>query len=96
VANNGQVESLTVIEINPGYLKLIPEYSTVRTLLHNPKVHIEIDDGRRWLMWNPQTKFDAIVMNTTFHWRNHASSLLSVEFLQIARAHLEAGRRALL
>jgi len=91
VANNPQVESLTVIEINPGYLKLIPEYSTVRTLLHNPKVRIEIDDGRRWLMWNPQTKFDAIVMNTTFYWRNHASSLLSVEFLQIARAHLEPG-----
>jgi len=91
VANNPQVESLTVVEINPGYLKLIPEYSAVRTLLHNPKVQIVIDDGRRWMTWNPQTKFDAIVMNTTFYWRNHASSLLSVEFLQIGREHLEPG-----
>jgi spermidine synthase len=91
VANNPQVECLTVVEINPGYLKLIAEYSTIRTVLHNPKVHIAVDDGRRWLLWNPQTKFDAIVMNTTFYWRNHASSLLSVEFLQIAREHLEPG-----
>jgi spermidine synthase len=28
-------------------------------------------------------------MNTTFYWRNHVSSLLSVEFLQIAREHLK-------
>ena len=30
-------------------------------------------------------------MNTTFYWRNYASSLLSVEFLRIAREHLEPG-----
>jgi spermidine synthase len=91
VANHPQVESLSVVEINPGYLKLIPQYPTIGTVLHNPKVHIVIDDGRRWLLWNPQTKFDAIVVNTTFYWRNHASSLLSVEFLQVVREHLEPG-----
>ncbi len=91
VANHPQVESLTVVEINPGYLKLIPEHPNVATLLHNPKVHIVIDDGRRWLLWNPQAKFDAIMMNTSFYWRNHISNLLSVEFLQIARANLKPG-----
>ena len=91
VANHPQVEELTVVEINPGYLKLIPGQPTVATLLRNPKVRIVIDDGRRWLLWNPQTNYDAIVMNTTFHWRNQASNLLSVEFLQIARKHLRPG-----
>jgi predicted membrane-bound spermidine synthase len=91
VANHPQVESLTVVEINPAYLKLIPEHPTVATLLHNPKVHIVVDDGRRWLLWNPQAKFDAIMMNTSFYWRNHSSNLLSVEFLQIARQNLEPG-----
>ena len=91
VANHPQVESLTVVEINPAYLKLIPEHPSVATLLHNPKVHIVIDDGRRWLLWNPQAKFDAIMMNTSFYWRNHISNLLSVEFLQIARANLKPG-----
>jgi len=91
VANHPQVESLTVVEINPGYLKLIPEHPAVGTLLSNPKVHIVVDDGRKWLLWNPQEKYDAIVMNTTFHWRNQISNLLSVEFLQIARKHLKPG-----
>ena len=91
VANHPQVEELTIVEINPGYLKLIPEQPAVASLLRNPKVRIVIDDGRRWLSWNHTAKYDAIVMNTTFHWRNHTSNLLSVEFLQIARAHLNPG-----
>ncbi|MGA8617870.1 MAG: fused MFS/spermidine synthase [Candidatus Sulfotelmatobacter sp.] len=89
LANHPQVENVTVVEINPGYLKLISEQPTVATILRNPKVHIVIDDARRWLSRNPQTKYDAILMNTSFYWRNHSSNLLSVEFLQIARKHLE-------
>jgi len=91
VANQPQVEELTVVEINPGYLKLIPQYPAVASLLRNPKVRITIDDGRRWLVRNPEQKFDAIVMNTTLHWRNHASNLLSVDFLRLARQHLNSG-----
>jgi spermidine synthase len=91
VASHPQVEELTVVEINPGYLNLIPEQPTVASLLRNPKVRIVIDDGRRWLLSNPKAKYDAIVMNTTFYWRNHTSNLLSVEFLQIARAHFNPG-----
>ena len=36
-------------------------------------------------------KFDAIVMNTTHHWRSNASNLLSVDFLQLIRQHLNPG-----
>jgi spermidine synthase len=91
VANQPLVKELTVVEINPGYLKLIPQHPTVSSLLGNSKVRIVIDDGRRWLMRNPGQRFDAIVMNTTFHWRNHVSNLLSVDFLQMARQHLNSG-----
>ncbi|MBZ5585763.1 MAG: hypothetical protein LAQ30_26930 [Acidobacteriia bacterium] len=49
VANHPQVEKLTLVEINPGYLNLIPHHPEVASLLHNPKVDIVIDDGRRWL-----------------------------------------------
>jgi len=91
VVHQPQLEELTVVEINPGYLKLIPQYPAVASLLDNPKVRITIDDGRRWLVRNPEQRFDAIVMNTTFHWRNHASSLLSVDFLRMARQHLNSG-----
>jgi len=91
VANQPQVEELTVVEINPGYLKLIPLYPAVASLMGNTKVQITIDDGRRWLVRNPAQRFDAIVMNTTLHWRNHASNLLSVDFLRLARKHLNSG-----
>jgi spermidine synthase len=91
VANQPQLEELTVVEINPGYLKLIPEYPAVSSLWGNPRVRIAIEDGRRWLVRNPGQGFDAIVMNTTFHWRNHSSNLLSVDFLRLARQHLNSG-----
>ena len=91
IANHPQVEKLTIVEINPGYLRLIPQYPQVASLLHNPKVEIIIDDGRRWLSHNSDKTFDVIVINTTFHWRDHTSNLLSTEFLQLIRKHLNPG-----
>ena len=80
-----------IVELNPGYLQLIAQYPQVASLLRNPKVKIITDDGRRWLLANPHQAFDAIVMNASFNWREHESNLLSVEFLNIARAHLCPG-----
>ncbi len=91
IANNPEVERITIVEINPGYLQIIPLHPEVASLLRNPKVHIIIDDGRRWLVRNPDRKFDAIVMNTSQHWLAHASNLLSLDFLQLARRHLKPG-----
>ena len=91
IANHPQLEKLTVVEINPGYLQLIPGHPAVASLLHNPKVQIIIDDGRRWLLHNKDEKFDAVVMNTSYYWRNHSSNLLSLEFLEIVRQHLNPG-----
>ena len=91
VANHPQVRELTVVEINRGYLEGISKHSATASLLRNPKVKIVADDGRRWLLHNPGAKFDLVVMNTTFHWRNHITNLLSVEFLHIVRQHLRPG-----
>jgi hypothetical protein len=54
-------------------------------------VVIHYDDGRRWLERNPDRTFDFILMNMTFHWRDHATNLLSEEFLRLCRAHLREG-----
>jgi spermidine synthase len=91
IANHPQLEKLTIVEINPGYLRLIPLYPEVAGLLRNPRVEVVIDDGHRWLLRNPRRKFDVIVMNTTFNWRAHTTNLLSVEFLQLIRSHLRPG-----
>ncbi len=91
VANNPEVESLDIVEINPGYLSLIAQYPEVSSLLHNPKVHIYVDDGRRWLLAHPEVKYDVMVANTSYHWRDHSSQVLSTEFLQIVKRHLLPG-----
>ena len=91
IANHPQVQDLTVVEINRGYLEAIRRHPATASLLHNPKVTIIADDGRRWLLHHPQARFDAVVMNTTLYWRNHSSNLLSVDFLEIVRTHLRPG-----
>lgn len=91
LANDPAVKHITLVEINPGYLKLIAKYPVVASLLHNPKVEIVIDDGRRWLNRHPDRTFDAIVQNTTFYWRTNATDLLSSEYLRLTAAHLREG-----
>jgi spermidine synthase len=89
IANQPEVETLTVVEINPGYLRLIPLYPSVASVLRNPKVRIIIDDGRRWLSQHPDEKFDMIVSNTTLHWRANITNLLSLEYAELVTAHLK-------
>jgi spermidine synthase len=91
IANNPEVESLTVVEINPGYLTLIAGEPEVASLLSNPKVTIVTDDGRRWLQANPGERFDAIVSNTTWHFRANVTNLVSAEFLHLIKRHLDPG-----
>lgn len=91
IINDPEVESLDIVEINPGYLSLIAEYPEVSSLLRNPRVHIYIDDGRRWLLAHPEAKYDMIVANTSYHWRDHSSQVLSTQFLQIVKQHLLPG-----
>ena len=90
IAHLPGVERVTIIEINPGYLRVIATHADVASLLRNPRVSITVDDGRRWLQRNDR-RFDLIVMNTTLHWRAHATNLLSTEFMEIARRHLLPG-----
>ena len=91
IANNPEVASLTVVEINPGYASLVAGNAAVASLLTNPKVALVTDDGRRWLRMNSARRFDAIVANATFHFRADATNLLSSDFLSILKDHLNPG-----
>ena len=91
IANHPQVEKVTIIEINPGYLDLMKRYPDVAPQLKNPKVEIIIDDGRRWMFRNRTRKFDVIVMDTIYHHRAHATNLLSVEMMDLAGSLLKSG-----
>jgi len=91
IANNPAVAEMTIVEINPGYRKVLATHPDVASLPMNAKVKLVIDDGRRWLARNPQARFDMVIMNTTFPWRAQATNLFSIEFLELVRAHLNPG-----
>ncbi|MES2715595.1 MAG: spermidine synthase [Pseudomonadota bacterium] len=91
VANHPDVASLTIVEINPGYVALVAGRPEVASVLANPKVRLVKDDGRRWLRLNPNRRFDVIVSNTTFHFRANATNLLSTDFMAILKPHLNPG-----
>jgi spermidine synthase len=90
-AANPYVKHIICVEINHSYREVIASHPVVASLLKNPKIEIVIDDGRRWLERNPDRKFDAILMNTTQHYREYASNLLSREYLQLAARHMKPG-----
>lgn len=85
------VEAIDVIEINPGYLQLIKDYPAQQKALNDPRVHLYIDDGRRWLKAHPDNRYDMVVMNTSYHWRAYATNLLSQNFLQLIKQHMNPG-----
>jgi spermidine synthase len=91
IVNLPSVVHMTIVEINPGYLQLIPRYPVVASLLRNPKVTVVVDDGRRWLVNHPERRFDLTVMNTSVHHRSNSTNVLSVEFQELVRQHLTPG-----
>ncbi len=91
IANHPQLEQEVIVEINPGYLEIVRKYPQVAPLLHNSKVELVVDDGRRWMFRHRARQFDVIVMDTIYNWRANATSLLSVEFLRLARQLLAPG-----
>ncbi len=90
-AANPHVKRITCVEISHSYTQVIAAHPAVASLLKNDKVEIVIDDGRRWLERHPDARFDAILMNTTQHYREYASNLLCKEFQQLAKKHLKPG-----
>ena len=90
LANHPDLESVTVVEINSGYAELASRSPLVASALTHPKVKIVFDDGRRFLR-RTSHRFDVIVQSHCVYWRAHATNLLSREYLELARQHLNKG-----
>jgi spermidine synthase len=82
------IEHIDVVEINPGYLRALQSYPLQKAALQDSRVKLHIHDARRWIKLNPNERYDAVFMNTTFHWRNNASLLLSKEFLELIQSRM--------
>jgi spermidine synthase len=85
------VETIDVVEINPGYLELMKNYPEQQRALADPRVNLTIGDGRKFLRSRPDAAYDLVVMNTTWHWRAYTSLLLSRDFLSLVRTRMAPG-----
>ena len=80
----------TAVELVPSVTKMFGFYhADAAQVLNNPKGHIIIDDGRRYLK-RSREKFDVIVIDPPPPVETAGSSLLySMEFYELAKQHLK-------
>ena len=92
VSIDPRVESLTIAEIEPLVPQVVAKYFGDYNdhVISNPKVHVEIDDGRHFLATTKQT-FDAITSDPFDPWVKGAANLYTREFWELARRHLNPG-----
>jgi spermidine synthase len=86
------VEHETIAEIEPLVPKVVSAYFAEYNfdVVRNPKVHVRIDDARHFVE-TTREKFDAITSDPLDPWVKGAAMLYTVEFFQMAKAHLNEG-----
>jgi spermidine synthase len=87
-----RLEHETVVEIEPLVPQFVSSYFNEYNfnVTNNPKVAVEIDDGRHFLMTTDR-KFDGITSDPLDPWVKGSAALYSEEFFEAAKAHLNPG-----
>ncbi len=82
----------TIAEIEPLVPKVVSTYFGEHNynVVTNPKVHVQIDDARHFLLTTPE-KFDAITSDPLDPWVKGAATLYTREFFEVAKEHLNPG-----
>ncbi len=92
VSIDPRVERETIAEIEPLVPRAAAEYFTGPNfdVLHNPKVQVEIADGRHFLLTTKE-RFDGITIDPLDPWVKGAANLYTLEFFEAMKAHLNPG-----
>ena len=92
VSLDPQVERVTIAEIEPLVPRAAAEYfsSVNANVIRNPKVRVQIDDARHFLLTTKET-FDAITSDPLDPWVKGAATLYTKEFFELAKSHLNPG-----
>ena len=92
VSISPDVESETIVEIEPLVPRVVSKFFGEHNynVVDNPKVRIQIDDARHFLLTTSQ-KFDAITSDPFDPWVKGAAMLYTREFFEIAKKHLNPG-----
>jgi spermidine synthase len=86
------VDHETIAEIEPLVPRVVSTYFSEHNfdVVRNPKVHIEIDDGRHYVA-TFRGKFDALTSDPLDPWVKGAAMLYTREFFEDVKAHLNPG-----
>lgn len=92
VSISPDVEHETIAEIEPLVPRVVSRYFGDYNyhVVDNPKVHVQIDDARHFLLTTHQ-KFDAITSDPFDPWVKGAATLYTREFFELAKKHLNPG-----
>jgi hypothetical protein len=91
LADADSIERVDVVELEPAILRVAEEcHSVNRDALDNPKVHVEIADGREYLLTSDR-KYDLIFSEPSNPYRAGVSSLFTREFYQAAARGMKEG-----
>jgi spermidine synthase len=92
VSIDPRLQEEVIAEIEPLVPKVVSTYFAEHNfdVVNNPKVNVQIDDARHYLMTNKE-KFDAITSDPFDPWVKGAASLYTKEFFQLIRERLNDG-----
>ena len=86
------LQSETIAEIEPLVPKVVSKYFGAHNfnVVTNPKVHVEIDDARHFILTTKQ-KFDAVTSDPLDPWVKGAATLYTKEFFDVVKEHHNPG-----
>jgi spermidine synthase len=92
VSIDPSLTSMTIAEIEPLVPRVVSTYFAEHNfnVIGNPKVKIQIDDARHYLMTTDE-KFDAITSDPLDPWVKGAAMLYTREFFEEVKEHLNPG-----
>jgi len=91
LAGYPELERLDVVEIEPAVISAAPLLTQLnRDVLHDPRVHVTLDDARNFLFTTRQ-RYDLIVSEPSNPWIAGVATLFTREFYRAAQARLVPG-----
>jgi spermidine synthase len=80
---------IDIVELSPSVVAAAPFFSLANAdLLDRPNVHLQIDDGRNFLLRN-RAKYDVVTADVVHPYDAGATNLYSVEYFQMVARSLE-------
>lgn len=85
----GEVKKVTIVEINETLIKNLRKISIFNQMLMDPRLHLVIDDGRRYLLRSKE-KYDLIIADPLLVTTVYSNNLHSKQFFEVVKNHLSS------